>query len=79
LLFWAGYCGFNNLLQKNCPKTISLRNFVIAPKIEVFIFIFIFKNPCVGEALKRMPTIRIFITRISLVPFLLFNNYGTCM
>jgi hypothetical protein len=55
------------------PKTISLRNYEILPKIEILV-LFYKKIQYVEEASKRVPTVLIFNTRISHMPFLLLKK-----
>jgi hypothetical protein len=65
-------------IAKFCQKTTSLRNFEITPKIEILVYLFIFEIQCVGETLKYVPTIWIFIPKISPMPISLSKN-GLCM
>jgi hypothetical protein len=56
-----------------CPKTISLKNFEIPPKYEIFLF-FLFFILFVEEALSYMLTVWIFNTSIFHMPVLLSKN-----
>jgi hypothetical protein len=56
---------------KICPKTISLRNFEMPPKIEILVFLKKNKNLCIEEALEYMFTIWIFNKIIFYMSFLL--------
>jgi hypothetical protein len=63
---------------KMCPKTISLKNFEIPPKIEILTF-FSKKNILyVDDALKHVLTIWNFNKTIFCMLFLLSKN-GLCM
>jgi hypothetical protein len=62
---------------KICPKTISLRNFEIPPKIEILI-IFQKNTLNVEDTPKHVPTVWISNTTIFCMPFLLSKNH-TCM
>jgi hypothetical protein len=55
---------------KICPKTISLGNFEIPPKIQILMFLKA-KSLCVEEARMHMLTVWIFNTIISGMSFLL--------
>jgi hypothetical protein len=60
------------------PKTISLRNFEMPPKIEILVFFQKQLFLCIEEALEYMFTVWIFNTIIFYMSFLLSKN-GLCM
>jgi hypothetical protein len=57
-----------------CPKTISLRNFEIPPKIEILVIYLFKKIASVKKALKQVPTVWTFNTRIFPMPIVLSKN-----
>jgi hypothetical protein len=59
---------------KICPNTISLRNFKMPPKIEIFSVFQKLKFLCVEEALGHVFTVWIFNPRIFHILFLLSKN-----
>jgi hypothetical protein len=62
---------------KICPKTISLRNFEMPPKIEILVLFKKKKNLCIEGALEYMFTVWIFNIMIFYMSFLLSKN-GLC-
>jgi hypothetical protein len=60
---------------QNCQKPSK---FEIPPNVEILVFFFKKKFQHVEKAPKHMPTVWIFITRISCMPFLLSNS-NLCM
>jgi hypothetical protein len=63
---------------KICPKSTSLRNFEILPKIKILIYFFKQKILYVEDAPKHVLTVWIFNTPIFSMPFLLSKN-DLCM
>jgi hypothetical protein len=58
-------------IAKICPKTISLRNFEIPPKIEILVFFQKKKVLCVEGTLENVYTIWVFNIRNFHILFLL--------
>jgi hypothetical protein len=75
---WRWICPKLPNFAKICPKTISLRNFELPPKTEIFYLFPKKKLLYVEEVAKHLFTIWIFDATIFDMPFLLSENCLVC-